>query len=148
MSLEAQIRALLTTLLEPRTVTAVAAPVGPIVVTWEATPAPELPLPLQSIGTCGGWTVRGAPYAPQWQEYLSYRYDPEYWPWLEALRADWIEHNRKLIAMGDAPIVPVLSDGVTKVMAWFSNRGGGDFQAAVWNTHDPKNNYTYLDFAW
>lgn len=127
---------------------AIAAPVGPIAVTWEAAPADDEPLRLQDIGTCGGWAVWGVPYAPQWQEYLDEMYAPEYWPWLEALRAHLLENRKVCIAMGDSDLVPVLSDGGTKVTAWFSNRGGGDFQAAIWNTHNPENNFNYTDFAW
>lgn len=118
-------------------------PAGPITVTWG--PHDES---LPEIGTCGGWFRYGIPVVPTWQEYLDEIFDPCYWPWLEALRQDVVENRRLITSMGDSDIVPTLSDGTVRLSAWFSNRGWGDFMAAMWNTHNADNRFTYLDFAW
>lgn len=91
-----------------------------------------------SIGGLGGW-VRGQ----NWDEYLkNIPEDRRYY--YKALRRSIVE--KKLRCGGDDHqnhFIPLFKDGTT---GEFSFRAWGDLMAAIWNTEEKTNKYSYIDF--
>lgn len=92
----------------------------------------------ESCGGMGGW-VNGH----KWEDYIE-KYQEEETPYLEALRSKVLED--KLRIGGDEhqeSFNPLFEDGT---IGAFSFRGWGDLLAAIYNTEEDTNQYSYMDF--
>lgn len=98
-----------------------------------------------SIGGMGGWV-----HGQQWPEYLAGVLPDDKvhlgieGPRYEALRAAIVEGNIR--CGGDehqSHMVPVFDDNT---VGSFSYRAWGDLMAAIWNTQENTNKYSYMDF--
>lgn len=91
-----------------------------------------------SVGGLGGW-VSGH----KWSDYLE-RQDPRIHHYFEAIRASVIERNlRESGYWHQRGGEPIFSDGTYGA---FSFRGWGDLLAAIWNTEEGTDAYSYMDF--
>lgn len=80
-----------------------------------------------------------------WDEYLK-GIKPEVWPYLEVLKASVIENKLRISGQEhdkDDGCTPIFSDGRWMSLSW---RAWGDLMAAIWNTEENANKYTYMDF--
>jgi len=94
----------------------------------------------KTIGWMGGW-VRGE----QWDEYL--KLIAEQWhPYMNAVKDSIIANNIKCTGSEHSEgegFTPLFSDGYQLGLTW---RAWGDLMAAVWNTAEDTNRYSYTNF--
>lgn len=113
--------------------------VKPLTVEW-SDPSDERIDPAKLFSWMGG-RIKGE----GWGVYLK-SIRPEVWPYLEALKTSVVEKGLRITGQQhdeDDECTPIFSDGRWISLSW---RAWGDLMAAIWNTAENTDKYTYMDF--
>mgnify|MGYP000090023119 CR=1 FL=1 len=92
------------------------------------------------MGWMGGWV-----HGEQWDAYIA-DFADEARPYLEALKANIVERGLQYTGQQHCEHedgTPLFNDGKYISLSW---RAWGDLMAAVWNTAENTNKYTYMSF--